>query len=96
MCRCEYLQVYSTGSEFNTYISLHLGTGDILCDMDNQVKANSIRIHLLESQNEGLRNSIGKLQQMQYQQQPDYSTEGNCNNNNMWATHLQVTVGVKG
>ncbi|KAH3876704.1 hypothetical protein DPMN_000553, partial [Dreissena polymorpha] len=45
------------------------GTGDILLDMENQVKANNIRIQLLERQNDGLRNSISKLSGMQQQQQ---------------------------
>jgi hypothetical protein len=36
---------------------LFLGTGDIAIDMENQVKANAMRIQVLEEQNEGLRNS---------------------------------------
>ena len=42
-----------------------LGTGDIGVDMDNQVKANSIRIQILEEQNQGLRRTIQKLLQQQ-------------------------------
>ena len=53
------------------------GTGDIVQDMENQVKANNVRIELLEKQNEGLRNSITKLMSMQQpapQQQPKWAT----------------------
>lgn len=41
------------------------GTGDIVVDMENQVKANSQRINILEEQNEGLRNSITKILSVQ-------------------------------
>ncbi|KAK3781665.1 hypothetical protein RRG08_043576 [Elysia crispata] len=41
------------------------GTGDILLDMQNQVKANSIRMRLLEEQNSGLNHSILKLTNLQ-------------------------------
>ncbi|XP_060064731.1 coiled-coil domain-containing protein 157-like [Ylistrum balloti] len=41
------------------------GTGDIVVDMENQVKANSQRITILEEQNEGLRNSITKILSIQ-------------------------------
>ncbi|CAC5396967.1 unnamed protein product [Mytilus coruscus] len=41
------------------------GTGDIALDMENQVKANAIRIQVLEEQNEGLRNSITKVMSLQ-------------------------------
>jgi hypothetical protein len=41
------------------------GTGDITLDMENQVKANSLRIHILEEQNQSLRNSISKMLQLQ-------------------------------
>ena len=37
------------------------GTGDIAVDMENQVKANMMRIQVLEEQNEGLRRSITKV-----------------------------------
>ncbi len=37
------------------------GTGDIALDMENQVKANSARIAVLEEQNAALRNSITKV-----------------------------------
>ncbi|GFO09866.1 coiled-coil domain-containing protein 157-like isoform x1 [Plakobranchus ocellatus] len=40
------------------------GTGDIVLDMQNQVKANSIRMKLLEEQNSGLSQSILKLTHM--------------------------------
>lgn len=41
------------------------GTGDIAVDMENQVKANAVRIQVLEEQNEGLRNSITKIVSLQ-------------------------------
>lgn len=41
------------------------GTGDIMVDMQNQVKANSIRMRLLEEQNNGLNHSILKLTKLQ-------------------------------
>ncbi|GFR57955.1 coiled-coil domain-containing protein 157 [Elysia marginata] len=41
------------------------GTGDIMLDMQNQVKANSIRMRLLEDQNNGLNHSILKLTNLQ-------------------------------
>lgn len=44
---------------------LFLGTGDIAVDMENQVKANAVRIQVLEEQNEGLRNSITKIVSLQ-------------------------------
>ena len=44
---------------------LFLGTGDIAIDMENQVKANAMRIQVLEGQNEGLRNSITKIVSLQ-------------------------------
>ncbi|XP_041348129.1 coiled-coil domain-containing protein 157-like [Gigantopelta aegis] len=37
------------------------GSGDIVLDMEKQVEANTLRIRLLEEQNEGLRNSITKV-----------------------------------
>ena len=37
------------------------GTGNIVVDMENQVKANTMRIQVLEEQNEGLRRSITKV-----------------------------------
>ncbi|XP_076452425.1 uncharacterized protein LOC143288046 [Babylonia areolata] len=37
------------------------GTGDIAVDMQNQVKANTVRIHVLEEQNQGLQRSITKI-----------------------------------
>lgn len=46
------------------------GTGDIAVDMENQVKANAIRIQVLEEQNEGLRNSITKIMSLQKGSQP--------------------------
>lgn len=66
-----------------------LGTGDIVLDMENQVKANIIRIQLLEKQNEGLRNSVRKLQTMQAQQDGDQHVE-DCNGGDRWATHVRV------
>jgi len=44
---------------------LFLGTGDIAIDMENQVKANAMRIQVLEEQNENLRNSITKIVSLQ-------------------------------
>ena len=44
-----------------TRVFLSPGTGDIAVDMGNQVKANVMRIHVLEEQNEGLRRSISKV-----------------------------------
>ena len=41
------------------------GTGDIAVDMENQVKANSLRIHVLEEQNATLRKTITKMLQAQ-------------------------------
>lgn len=46
-------------------MNLFIGTGDIALDMENQVKANAIRIQVLEEQNEGLRNSITKVMSLQ-------------------------------
>ncbi|XP_048760038.2 coiled-coil domain-containing protein 157-like [Ostrea edulis] len=46
------------------------GTGDIVIDMENQVKANSIRIQVLEEQNETLRNSVSKVFHMQKGRSP--------------------------
>ncbi|XP_071110838.1 coiled-coil domain-containing protein 157-like [Haliotis cracherodii] len=46
------------------------GTGDIVTDMQNQVKANSVRIQVLEDQNEGLRNSITKVLTMTQAREP--------------------------
>ena len=40
---------------------VYKGTGDIVIDMENQVKANSMRIMVLEEQNGALRNSIAKV-----------------------------------
>lgn len=57
--------------------------------MENQVKANIIRIQLLEKQNEGLRNSVRKLQTLQAQQDRDQHVE-DCNGGDRWATHVQV------
>ena len=69
--------------EKNMYlILLYLGTGDIVLDMENQVKANNVRIELLEKQNDGLRNSITKLMNMQQQQQAPQQTQ--------WATYVTV------
>ena len=51
-----------------------------MVDMENQVKANNIRIQLLENQNDGLRNSIMKLRNMQQTSpQPE-----------PWAIHVKV------
>lgn len=57
-----------------------------MVDMENQVKANNIRIQLLESQNNGLRNSIHKLQSMQ---QPQLSNQQE-DEDDKWATYVQV------
>ncbi|XP_045171608.2 coiled-coil domain-containing protein 157-like isoform X2 [Mercenaria mercenaria] len=65
------------------------GTGDILLDMENQIRANIVRIQLLETQNDGLRNSVRKLQAMQ-QEQPEYVEE---EDNQRWATHVNVKKG---
>ena len=46
-------------------IYLHLGTGDVVVDMESQVKANSMRIMVLEEQNGALRNSIAKVLETQ-------------------------------
>lgn len=40
------------------------GTGDIVLDMQNQVKANTARIQVLEEQNDGLQRSITKVVSM--------------------------------
>lgn len=37
------------------------GTGDLAQDMDNQVRANTVRIRLLEEQNTRLRKTITKV-----------------------------------
>jgi hypothetical protein len=37
------------------------GTGDLVLDMENQVKANTMRIQVLEQQNDGLQRSITKM-----------------------------------
>ena len=47
----------------NHYFSA--GTGDIVTDMENQVKANTVRIQVLEEQNETLRNSVSKVLSLQ-------------------------------
>ena len=47
------------------YLLLYEGTGDIVVDMENQVKANSMRIMVLEEQNGALRNSIAKVLETQ-------------------------------
>ena len=59
-----------------TFSFLSIGTGDLVLDMENQVKANNVRIELLEKQNEGLRNSITKLMTVQQPapQQPQWAT----------------------
>lgn len=66
------------------------GTGDIVLDMENQVKANNVRIQLLETQNEGLRNSISKLtcvqQQQEFRTQDVQNAEGD---GQRWATNIQ-------
>lgn len=49
---------------------LSLGTGDIVFDMENQVKANTIRIQVLEEQNETLRNSVSKVLNLQQDRAP--------------------------
>lgn len=75
------------------HVLVNTGTGDIIVDMGNQVKANTIRIQLLETQNDGLRNSISKLQQLQYQQPPEQSFH-NMElpvNQDKWAAQIQVT-----
>ncbi|KAL4224088.1 hypothetical protein ACF0H5_017542 [Mactra antiquata] len=64
------------------------GTGDILLDMENQVKANNIRIQLLETQNNGLRNSIRKLQSMQEPQDNDIHDDADDSGNDKWATYV--------
>lgn len=46
------------------------GTGDIVFDMENQVKANTIRIQVLEEQNETLRNSVSKVLNLQQDRAP--------------------------
>lgn len=56
--------------------------------MENQIKANNIRIQLLEAQNGGLRNSVGKLQAMQQQQPLDDQLE----DERRWATRVHVQV----
>nr|KAG5690163.1 hypothetical protein BaRGS_013620 [Batillaria attramentaria] len=40
------------------------GTGNIVLDMENQVKANTIRMQVLDEQNEGLKRSITKVLSM--------------------------------
>ncbi|WAR02562.1 CC157-like protein, partial [Mya arenaria] len=64
------------------------GTGDILLDMENQVKANSIRIQLLETQNEGLRNSITKLAGVGDPLGDGGTMEGDSGEQR-WAVHVQ-------
>ena len=41
------------------------GTGNIAVDMENQVAANSVRIKVLEEQNNTLRNTISRMLQLQ-------------------------------
>ena len=41
--------------------STYEGTGDIMLDMEQQFKANCIRIHILEQENSSLQNSLEKL-----------------------------------
>ena len=51
--------------------------------MENQVKANNVRIELLERQNDGLRNSITKLMTMQQPAVPQQP---------QWATYVTVSL----
>jgi hypothetical protein len=37
------------------------GTGNVADDMQNQIKANSLRINVLETENGKLRSTIGKM-----------------------------------
>ena len=45
----------------NDILKYLIGSGDIAKDMENQVKANSIRIKVLEDQNTKLRQTITKM-----------------------------------
>ena len=77
----------SITTQFENILSitlLYLGTGDIVLDMENQVKANNVRIELLEKQNDGLRNSITKLMNMQQQQEQQAPQQ------TQWATYVTV------
>ena len=51
------------------------GSGDIARDMENQVKANSTRIALLEAQNNKLRGTITKLLQSRHKTSPPPQSE---------------------
>jgi hypothetical protein len=75
-------------SIFFVLIFHYSGTGDILLDMENQVKANIVRIQLLETQNDGLRNSIRKLESIQHQQPHNYYDERE--DDQRWAVNVQV------
>ena len=48
-----------------TICDIFAGTGDLAVDMENQVKANSVRIQILEEQNLKLRNTVTKMLQRQ-------------------------------
>ncbi|XP_061198305.1 coiled-coil domain-containing protein 157-like [Saccostrea echinata] len=60
------------------------GTGDIVTDMENQVKANTIRIQILEEQNETLRNSVGKVLGMQQGRSPPKIAWENTGPMHLW------------
>ena len=52
------------------------------------MKANIVRIQLLETQNDGLRNSIRKLESMQQQQPHDHYDD--VEDDQRWAVNVQV------
>ncbi|KAL6456262.1 hypothetical protein MHYP_G00348050 [Metynnis hypsauchen] len=47
--------------ELNAQHTAPQSTGDVLCDMEQQLKANSVRIRVLEQENTTLTNSLAKL-----------------------------------
>ncbi|KAI4896024.1 hypothetical protein NFI96_011271 [Prochilodus magdalenae] len=47
--------------ELNSQHTVPQSTGDVLCDMEQQLKANSLRIRVLEQENRSLSNSLAKL-----------------------------------
>ncbi|MCI4381325.1 hypothetical protein PGIGA_G00250210 [Pangasianodon gigas] len=47
--------------ELNPQHTTPQSTGDVLCDMEQQLKANSMRIRVLEQENASLTNSLAKL-----------------------------------
>ncbi|XP_074641534.1 coiled-coil domain-containing protein 157-like [Tubulanus polymorphus] len=61
--------------DLNGPINAGNGTGDIARDMENQVQANSLRIQLLENENEGLRNSITKMLASQAQRKNETNSQ---------------------